>query len=381
MRAIRSGDLADRAFARLADNVPDRDRAWLHELVYGTLRLRGRLDYILSAFVKKGLASLDDDVLDILRLATYQLIAMDSVPAYAAVSQAVDMTRAARKKSATGFVNGVLKNVGRSRPQPPAGSATDVLSTWGSHPRWLVERWLAQFGAEATEKLVELNNRKPAIYIRRLDADEHELVDGAVTDALAVAPAIVQDPAAGLVARYVGARHGVIADLCAAPGGKTIAIANDLDEGIVIASDISRNRLSRVIENVERTRLSNVRFAVADARYPVVKDADTVLIDAPCSGTGTFRRHPDGKWRIALDDVHALTALQRDILDAASAIVKVGGTLVYATCSLEPEENQQQMSAFLERHPNFKRSADELMVLPHETGYDGAFAARMERVA
>lgn len=397
MRAIRSGELADRAFARLVETVPARERPWLHELVYGTLRLRGRLDHSLAPLVKRGLSSLDDDVLDILRLAAYQLLEMDSVPSYAAVSQAVDMTRAARKKSAAGLVNGVLQNLTRSLGRAPVlhDDALERLSTWGSHPRWLVERWLRNYGEAATEAIVASNNMRPQTFMRRLDEDEFRAVEGSVADALAASPAIVQDPAAGLVARYVAARAGVVADLCAAPGGKTIAMANDVGErGFVIASDISPSRLVRVVENAQRTGMRNIRYAVADARSPAVTSADVVLIDAPCTGTGTFRRHPDGKWRVQQEDLQALVKLQSEILDAASGVVNVGGILVYSTCSIEPEENQEQVSAFLERHPNFLRrppadwhdpaSIDEvgnLVLLPQQSGYDGAFAARLERVA
>lgn len=397
MRAIRSGELADRAFARRLETVDARERPWLHELVYGTLRLRGRLDHVLGTYVKRGIASLDDDVLDILRLAAYQLLEMGSVPSYAAVSQAVDMTRTARKKSAAGFVNGVLQNLTRSldKHTVPKSGALERLSTWGSHPRWLIERWLRNYGEAVTEAIVAANNTRPQTFIRRLDGDEFRPVEGSVSDALAVSPAIVQDPAAGLVARYVAAQSGVVADLCAAPGGKTIAMANDLgDRGIVIASDISASRLARVIENVDRTGMRNIRVVVADARTPALKPADVVLIDAPCTGTGTFRRHPDGKWRVKPEDLRALVPLQREILNAVSDVVKVGGILVYSTCSIEPEENQEQVSAFLDRHPNFLRrppaewhdsavidEVGNLVLLPQESGHDGAFAARLERVA
>jgi 16S rRNA (cytosine967-C5)-methyltransferase len=399
LRAIRSGELADRAFARQVEAVSARDRAWLHELVYGTLRLRGRLDAILGRFVKKGLASLDDDVLDTLRLAAYQLLYMDSVPAYAAVSQAVEMTKASKQKSASGLVNGVLQSLRRAQNDiaAPDGDAVERMSTWGSHPRWLVERWIAQFGEADTETLIAANNQRPDIYVQRLDGarESYRLEEGSVGDALAGKAAIVQDPAAGLVARYVAAETGVVADVCAAPGGKALMMASGLgDRGVVVASDIGLARLGRAIENRDRTGIRNLQFAVADARQPAVRECDYVLVDAPCTGTGTFRRHPDGKWRVRPDDLRALTALQSDILDAVSAIVKVGGYLVYSTCSLEPEENQQQVDAFLERHPNFLRrpphhwSRDELIdevgnlvVLPQQTGFDGAFAARIERVA
>jgi 16S rRNA (cytosine967-C5)-methyltransferase len=398
MRAIRAGELADRAFVRHVEAVELRDRAWLHELVYGTLRLRGRLDYALGRFVKRGTASLDDDVLDILRLAAYQLLEMDSVPAYAAVSQAVDMTKAIKQKSASGLVNGVLQSLRRGQAEllPPRGDAVDVLSTWGSHPRWLVERWLARFGADATEKLIEANNTRPQTWLRRLDGARDSFpLEGSVTEALANAAVIVQDPAATLVANYVAAETGVVLDVCAAPGGKALAIASDLGErGVVIAGDIAAARLQRAIENRDRTGIGNVLFIVADARRPAVAAADVVLVDAPCTGTGTFRRHPDGRWRVTPDDLHALVRLQAEILDSVSDSVKVGGILVYSTCSIEPEENQEQIIAFLDRHPNFLRrppaawdradlidEVGNLVVLPQDTGYDGAFAARLERIA
>lgn len=424
MRAIRSGELADRAFARQAGTLPTRDVAWLHELVYGTLRLRGRIDAVLNRYLKKGIASLDDDVLDVLRLATYQLLAMNSVPAYAAVSQAVDMTKTLKQKSASGLVNGVLQSVQRGMRGANAGTKGTAkptlkrLSTWGSHPEWLVERWIARFGAPDTARLIEANNTRPDLYVRPVgitieDAitkateaglilekvahapDALRVVEGSVHDVLAAVPAIVQDPAAGLIARYAAPAHGVVADLCAAPGGKSIALADMMrDRGRVIAGDVSGSRLQRAQENARRIGTLPLDFVVADARDPVVCAADLVLIDAPCTGTGTFRRHPDGKWRIQPSDLHALVQLQRELLESASGIVKVGGLLVYSTCSLEPEENQEQVTAFLDAHPNFLRRppsswddasmVDEvgnLIVLPQHSGFDGSFAVRMERVA
>lgn len=399
MRAIRSGELADRAFARQADQVPPRDVAFLHELVYGTLRLRGRMDHVLGTYVRKGLNSLDDDALDVLRLGAYQLLEMRSVPAYAAVSQSVEVAKTLGNRGASGLVNGVLQSMRRDQEDisPPLADPVEQLATWGAHPRWLVERWIARYGEAATEQIVANNNTPPPIYLQPLGhgGEPVRLEGKSVEEALSEGRAIVQDPAAGLVARYAQASGGIVADLCAAPGGKSMVMADRLrGGGFVVASDVSYKRIGRVRENLLRIGDLPIGIIVADARRPAIAAADTVLIDAPCTGTGTFRRHPDGKWRIELHDLHALVQLQREMLDAVCEIVKVGGILVYSTCSIEPEENEQQVSEFLDRHPNFLRrppgawhdmslldDVGNLIVLPHQHGYDGSFAARLERVS
>jgi 16S rRNA (cytosine967-C5)-methyltransferase len=218
---------------------------------------------------------------------------------------------------------------------------------------------------------------------------------GSIAEFLAQNRAIVQDPAATLVAEFAAAPAGVICDVCAAPGGKALVMAAAVGaRGMVLASDVAPARLRRALENQQRTDMNNIQFAVADARHPAFRAADVVFVDAPCTGTGTFRRHPDGKWRLRPDDLRALTRLQAEILDAVSDRVKVGGFLVYATCSIEPEENAEQVNAFLDRHPNFLRRppADwprpdlvdeigDLVVLPQQSGSDGAYAARLERVS
>ena len=281
-----------------------------------------------------------------------------------------------------------------------------------------MERWLGHFGPEATARLVAADNSRPQIYIRAIGisadqarararsrnivlepalhgADALRIADGGVRAVLAALPAIVQDPAAALIARYAAPGGGVLADVCAAPGGKAIGLADALrGRGRVVASDIAFGRLQRALENARRIGELPLHFIVADARAPAVASANTVLIDAPCTGTGTFRRHPDGKWRVQPQDLLALVALQREILDASSEIMAVGGVLVYSTCSLEPEENQEQVKDFLDRHPNFLRrppsgwsepamidEVGNLVVLPQEHGFDGSFAARLERVA
>jgi 16S rRNA (cytosine967-C5)-methyltransferase len=410
MRAIRSGELADRAFLRVVDKVAERDRAWLHELAYGTLRLRGRLDYILGQFVKRGVDKLDADVVDILRLGAYQLLEMHSVPAYAAVSQSVELTKSSSARSASGLVNGVLQSLRRREKD-----IEKEPRAWCSHPDWLLDRWTARYGLEEAIALASSNNQRPELFIRpvgisvlaavaQLEARGINAEEAApdalriashanVTDVLATIPAIVQDPAAGLVTRYAKL-DGVVADLCAAPGGKAIALADRLTRGFVFATDVSATRIQRLIENVQRLGKLALQVAVADGRAPPIRECDGVLLDAPCTGTGTFKRHPDGKWRIQPADLAALVQLQTELLDAAAQIVRPGGVLVYSTCSIEPEENELQVLNFLERQRRFRLAAPTawddqtqlnergmLTVLPHRHGFDGAFAARLERAA
>ena len=421
LRAVRGGAFADRALDEAARVLDPRERAWTHELVYGTFRLRGRLDHHIAHHSSRRIEKLDPDTLDILRLGAYQLLEMDGVPDYAAVSASVDLAKRFARRSA-GFVNAVLQSLRRA----PAASTFPTLeqdpaahlSTWGSHPLWLVERWIARFGVEATRRLIDANNARPELYLRALGPDIRAVVEkldgegietepfellpralhvtqGRVAAALEAAPVIVQDPAAGLVVSFIGAVPGRVVDLAAAPGGKTIGLACDAPDPdrLVVASDVSPRRLGRLRENARRlgALAAGVAPVVADGRAPPFARADLVLIDAPCTGTGTLRRHADGRWRVRPDDIVALAALQAELLDAAAPLVGPGGLLVYATCSLEREENEAQVEAFLERNSAFdiERGTDVaaaaidprgmLRVLPHEHGVDGAFAARLRR--
>lgn len=406
--------------------MPARERPFTHELLFGTLRLRGRMDHYLAAFSRRPLAELDPPVLAVLRLGAYQLLEMGSVPAYAAVSQSVELVKPLGKSTA-GFVNGVLQalNRGHERVTFPVFQQDPRahLSTWGSHPEWLVERWIERFGAADARVLVSANNATPELYIRPITmtataAAEELAARGVATEAVQVpghaaplhalrissaasaldvlrlVPAIVQDPAAGLVADAVAApADAVVADLCAAPGGKAIAIAHAHSDRpvTVIACDVSPERLRRLRENVARVGGGRVHVVCADARSAPVAAADVVLVDAPCTGTGTLRRHPDGRWRVQPADLMALVRLQAEILRGAAQAVKRGGVLVYATCSLEREENEDQVASFLAGHPEFElepvtavpepaRSVTGyLSVTPQAFGFDGAFAARLRK--
>ncbi|HEX6135061.1 MAG TPA: 16S rRNA (cytosine(967)-C(5))-methyltransferase RsmB [Longimicrobiales bacterium] len=423
LRAVRGGALADRALERAARRLEPRERAWTRELVYGVLRLRGRLDHHISTHSDRPIESLDPETLDILRLGAYQLLEMGGVPAYAAVSESVELAKRHARRSA-GFVNAVLQSLRRAPAEStfPALERDPVayLATWGSHPRWLVERWVTRFGADAARRLVEADNARPELYVRALGPDPAavasrlaqrgitaepfrllpralRLTAGTAAAALEAAPLIVQDPAAGLIVDFVGPVPRRVVDLAAAPGGKAIGLAADAPdpERLVAAADVSLHRLSRLRQNVARLGelARGVVPLVADGRTPPFRPAELVLLDAPCTGTGTFRRHPDGRWRIGPADLAALAALQAELLDAAAPVVRPGGVLVYATCSLEPEENEMQVEAFVKRNDGFvlERGSgvpasvlDErgmLRVLPHEHGVDGAFAARLRRTS
>ena len=416
---VRRGELADRALNRALDDIPQRERAFAQELTYGVLRMRSRLDYRLSKIATRPLDTIDADAMNALRLGAYQLLELNGIPPYAAVSESVELVKP-RGQGLAGFVNGVLKGLQRSeapRYPDPRRDAVGYLSTWGSHPRWLAQRWVNRFGAHDATMLVEANNRRPELCLQPLQHDLRDaialleqngmtaeplrapasgirLTHGDVATALSVLPAIVQDPAARLVTLYVGAQpNDVVLDVCAAPGGKAVGLAHA--SRFTAAADVSFARLARVAENVARLRGQGARLnaglVVADARHSPFGSADIVFVDAPCTGTGTLRRHPDGRWRVALEDIATLVALQRDILMEAATCVKPGGFLVYATCSLEPEENEEQMDWFLDVHPQFEaapraasfpvplRGDGSLHVLPQLHGYDGAFAMRLRR--
>lgn len=415
---FREGELGDRALDAATEGMEPRERAWTQELVYGTFRLRGRIDHVLNLFARDGIQSLDPDVLDVLRLGAYQLLEMGSVPPYAAVSQSVELVRMAGAPYAAGLVNGILQNMQR-RPQfrfPDFGHApVDHLESWGSHPRWLVQRWVGRWGRDEARTLVEADNRRPELYVRPLGISVQEararlagaeiqaetvdfapdslriLAPATAAQALAVVPAVVQDPSAALVVRYADVPEGAtVIDLAAAPGGKAMGLA--ARAGRVAAADMSLRRMGRVVQNAERLGWGErVGAVVADGRRPPFRAVDAVLLDAPCTGTGTFRRHPDGRWRVTEDDLAALVRLQDQLLAAAAGLVKPGGLLVYSTCSLEREENELRIETFLAGRPGWTREASgavdgalldpagHLCVLPQRQGVDGAFAARLRR--
>ena len=375
--------------------------------------------------MKRGLESVRAGVLDSLRIGLYEILYMGGVPEYAAVSQAVDLAKSRGGPGVAGFANALLRGIVRDGGGPenfpdPKTHPVDFLSTWGSHPRWLVERWLTRWSFVEVRKLVEANNGVPPLSLRCLwdtpeqavEALEAEQISAttvgsgtrcvvlhghtSLEEAMTVVPAVVQDPAAALVVSYADpSPEANIADLCAAPGGKTLALA--ARGNVVLAADRSMERLRLIQENLDRLREQDgrrvrVNPVQADALAPPLSRPDLVLLDVPCTGTGTLRRNPDIRWRLTPHRLEELATLQGRMLDACAAVVPTGGVLVYATCSLEPEENEEQIEAFMARHPEFQIEPGRgvageflsdrgfLYVMPQASGFDGAFAARLRRV-
>ena len=418
LHAVSRGRRLDLALADTAAHLSDRDRRWVQEASYGTIRLRGRLDYLLNLHLRSGLPSLSPVLLDLLRLGAYQLLQMGGVPPYAAISQTVDQVKRVAGSGGGRMANGVLRSLDREGGEvsrfPSVDSDPEAhLSTWGSHPAWMISRWLQRWGPEAVLKLVEWNNAPAPLYFRPLGSTVEEasallqdqgwktrVVAGGVpclqldhgtnpAQILEAVPGVIQDPGAALVTVYADVPPGgMVGDLCAAPGGKTLAMA--AGGAYVLAADRSLNRLRLLRENLARVG-GRVQLVAALAQAPPFREVPFLLLDVPCSGTGTLRRHPDARWRLTLDTLNRLVQIQREMLDAGSRLVPKGGVLVYSTCTLEPEENTDQVRAFLSRNPHFsveesgtvsREYLDEwgyLTVIPHEAGFDGAFAARLVR--
>ncbi|MBI2187584.1 MAG: 16S rRNA (cytosine(967)-C(5))-methyltransferase RsmB [Acidobacteria bacterium] len=435
LRAIVAGTVDLPAALALSRTRLDdeRDRALTADIVTGTLRWQRSLDFLIEHFTRRPLSRFDVEVVIVLRLSLYQLLHLDRVPASAVVDDAVDLTRYARKTSASGFVNAVLRTVLRQRHRlplprrPDAGDRAAALAYLGithAHPDWLVARWLDRHGFEATERWVRFNNETPRLTLRvnTLRARRDEVAaalagegveteptryapDGlVVTAGNALAPPhagrfVVQDEASQLVSLAVGAQPGErVLDLCASPGGKTLAMAADMrDTGLLAACDVRVRRVQLLRETVRPAGAVCVRLVhvAAAGPLPFAPRFDRVLVDAPCSGLGTIRRDPDIRWRRTERDLVVFARDQLALLERAAAAVRPGGRLVYATCSSEPEENEAVVDAFLAGRSEF-RSLDlrrdgprsltaildergRLRTLPFAHGLEAFFAAALVR--
>jgi 16S rRNA (cytosine967-C5)-methyltransferase len=426
LKQVEGGAFSSVALAAKEPELQPLDRALCHELVMGVLRWQLHLDKIIEHYSGRTVDSLDPPVQRSLRLGLYQLRFLSRIPPSAAVNESVNLVARARLRSARAFVNAILRRAAREPDYSPSLAASSpleriVLET--SHPLWLIERWISAFGFEQVEAFARANNETPPVAIRVVTSS-HEEIDvleklrsagatiepskiakhawriagatGEVRKLVQSGEIYIQDEASQLVAELIDVQAGErILDLCAAPGGKTTSIADRVGSASVLATDVSLRRLETVAHNVESHRLGNVSLMVADADKTLPfrdESFDRVLVDAPCSGTGTLRHNPEIRLRLTARDIDELSQQQTRFLMNASAALKRGGSLVYSTCSVEPEENELVVREFLGERKDFQQlivptnpklitESGAARTWPHRDGTDGFFIAMFRRVS
>jgi 16S rRNA (cytosine967-C5)-methyltransferase len=431
---------AGRAFAsdllqgRLVSALSERDRGLATEIVMGVLRWRGEIDHLMQKLSGKSPQSLDREVSTAFRMGLYQIAFLEKIPKSAAVNESVELTKQARKRSAAGLVNAVLRKCEPQRLLQHSGvnqldNPEFLASVRRSVPAWLSSRWEKYFGAEAANRLAWVATQVPSAtlricsstpnpddIIRRFEEKGSNVRRGKYASKALIAEAgegvvsrlaeelglAIQDEASQLVAELAGVRPDErVLDLCAAPGMKTGLLADAVGDGLLVACDASARRLKTLRKLLPRltANASAVRVVRLDAAQPLPfrQEFDRILVDAPCSGTGTLARNPEIKWRVTKEDLERLPMIQRKILSNALSVLAPGGRLVYATCSLEPEENEQVMENVLSATPGCRLlSRGELAAdlpktaplidargyfhtRPDLDGMDGFFAAAVTR--
>jgi 16S rRNA (cytosine967-C5)-methyltransferase len=400
-RVFDEGAFADRAFRAEAEQLTGRERAFAQQLVYGTVQRRATLDYVIGQLSSR---ELDPGVRDALRLGLFQLLYLDGVADHAAVSESVEL---AKGRGGDKLVNAVLRRAqreGRALLDALSDETPEGAAVKHSHPEWLARMWWDELGAGETRALLARDNEPPESAVRvntlragasvDLPVPSHpaaDLPEGLVLDApfdvhasepFARGELMPQSRASMTVSRVLDPRPGErVLDLCAAPGAKTTHIAALMEgRGEVVAVEAHAGRAEALEENCRRMGAENVRVLAQDARERVgaAGEFDRVLLDPPCSDLGTLQARPDVRWRKDPALIARVAAEQAELLDAAAEQVRPGGVLVYSTCTISASENEEQMRAFLESHPGFRRERS-VQLLPHRDGTDGFFIARLER--
>jgi 16S rRNA (cytosine967-C5)-methyltransferase len=442
-RVELEGAYASVLLAGLDHGIRENDRSLCHELVLGILRRQLWLDCVLEHFANRDGDKIDLPVMLALRLGLYQLRFLSRVPPSAAVNESVNLVREAGLGSAASFANAVLRQATREPNYDPTAGIVDAdekLAIETSHPKWLITRWANTFGFDEAARFAHTNN-EPAPTAFRLTAKAHanpdaarELIKALESEGVKVSPSKIapdafrvgvrtrsgsdgikdstsrpflrdlsrdgltylQDEASQLVAHLLCAQPGDrVLDICAAPGSKTTHLAALTPQALIVAGDVYEHRLRTLNELAEQQRAENIMTIACDATHPLpFADAsfDRVLVDAPCSGTGTLRRNPEIRWRLSPSDIDELSQKQTQILANASAVVRVGGRLVYSTCSVEPEENEQVVENFLKGHEDFRRALLDVpaemqtengavRTWPHRHDTESFFIAAFERTA
>jgi len=415
----------------MSNAFKDVDRAFITDLVYGTIKWKLTIDYIISSFSSIKLKKISPWIINILRLGVYQILYMDRIPESAACNESVKLAKKFGHAASSSFVNGVLRNVARNKssityPDKEKNPAM-YLSVKYSHPEWLVERWISDFGFDFTEGLLASNNEVPDFTVRvntlktskedlmaDLSKNGIEAVEGkAVGEAVILKnPGAflnlssyklghfqVQDESSMLSAIILDPRPGeLVIDVCSAPGGKATHMAQIMkNKGQIIARDVHEHKIDLINEAAKRLGISIIKSEVHDAASvdeSLLGKADRVLVDAPCTGYGIIRKKPDIKWARTVTDIKEITDLQFKILSAASKYVKPGGSIVYSTCTIEREENRDLVERFLADNKDFEfEEIDRLLpevlkeysgkgyieLYPNINGIDGFFIAKMKR--
>ena len=404
------------------------DKALLYEIVHGVVRHMGRLDWVLSGFYKGQFSKAIPILKNALRVALYQILFLDKIPEYAAVNEAVEFVKKLQGQKPADISNAVLRNIIRSknslRYPDPNDNLIGYLSTYYSHPVWIVKRWLTRFGREEAELLFQANNERPSLslrvnlnkitledFIQLLNSVNIKFHQGNFLPdyfRLSTLNSVnqwqffsegyfaIQDESAGFACRLLNPKPGMrILDMCAAPGGKSAYLADLMQhQGEIVALDRFDARLSNLSTNLERLGITIVKTISIDAENYNEGIFDAVLADVPCSGFGTFSKKPDIKWKKQLIDIKRLNIVQFKLLSHAATLVKVGGVIVYSTCTIEPDENIMIVQKFLTEHDNFQLQSardfvpaevldanDCVQTLPHVHKMDGAFAARLVRIS
>jgi len=411
----------------LTNDLETRERAQVREYVQNVLRKRSYLDFLIGEFSSITIEEMKPQLKNILRLGLYDMLFMESTPDYAAINEAVEIAKLSLGSKSGDLVNAILRNIQRDigqLPKPSFEDRTKLVATTFSHPEWLVARWSRRLGEREAFQLMQANNQNPTFFVRannlrtktenfklRMEKSgihfkESDWLPG-YFEVATVQPFIqkgwldkgfcqIQDVAAGFAPTILDPQPGeTVYDLCAAPGTKAIMIADLMEgTGTVVAVDISAERLEKLAESALHYKAENIKIRRADARDINMRVTDSVLLDAPCTGTGVLSKRADLRWRRTEKDLEDLVKLQSELLEEAANMVAKDGRLVYSTCSLEPEENWEQVSRFLEKYDNFELEdlsdylPEEVLTQdgmayqtwPHRHGCDGHFGVRLNRV-
>ncbi len=407
----KSEELLNRMFAH--STLGRNDRALARELVAGTLKYRLQCDFVIKRFYRHDYRKAAEVLKHILRLGVYQLLHLDRIPSSAAVNESVKLARKFKGDHLSRLVNGLLRNISKATIDLDALTANmpkaERLSILYSYPEWLTNRWIANYGADTAVEMLTYANQPPmtAYRINLLKsapaallaapelADAKQIAGDAGLDRFFFSKSFermepllrdglvsVQNPTQGLACLLAAPKpESSVLDLCAAPGGKATFMAELMENrGRVIALDRTPTKIERLATNASALGLTIIEPREGDAlTFEPECTVDTVLLDAPCTGTGVLSRRAELRWRTTPEKLRELVNLQKTMLEHAASLLQPGGVLLYATCSVEPEENEQQTEAFVQRHPEFMVETSRLTLPGSRAGFDGGFAVRLRK--